>query len=64
MHPIVLLALGAMGGWAAYKWLAKPEEKLPEKPKENVEKSASPHIREADDLEPDPKTGVYEKKEN
>ncbi len=64
MHPLVLLALGAMGGWAAYKWLAKPEDKQPEKPQENIEKSTTPPLREAEDLEPDPATGVYAKKED
>ncbi len=57
MQPIILLALGAMGGWAAYKWLSKPEEKLSERQKEDVEKSSTPPLRDAEDLEPDPKTG-------
>ncbi|MEM7619857.1 MAG: hypothetical protein AAF228_05260 [Pseudomonadota bacterium] len=67
MPQLITLALAGIGVWAIYKWLKKQAAEAAKdavKQAQMTEKNAvaSPKSQ-VQDLEPDPKTGVFKSKE-
>lgn len=66
MPQLITLALAGIGLWTVYKWLTKPSKAVAKRSRHNAAPSSqkgNAHDRIAEDLEEDPKTGIYGSKD-